>query len=398
MRRSQKRKKRIFARVFFILSVSLLLGVLLYIGHVGKFIQSLFFWGGLGIIVAFDLFCIVGFCMQARARRSIYKRQGRRGGKQETDLISRPNGKLHTTLEQQRPVGQTAETASKKKTSPKKKVAMQQIDLHIRPMDDKDFDIMRNIISTASSIILGTRKEQQDALHVSDTTFFDANENADAFGIVCDGMGGLANGSAASKTAVRMVSTLYAKARPVADVGMFFMEAIHKAQREVQALSQLSTDGKTAGTTLVSAIIQKDKLYTAAVGDSRIYIVRNGQIKMLTRDHNYYLLLKEQVKKGEITEQQMNMSSQKEALISYLGMPELKLVDIMSDPLQLLDGDIVLLCSDGLTKALAKEEICSIIIENADKLQYCADMLTAAAQRKSPRGLDNTSVILLKYN
>ncbi len=414
---NQKRKKRLALCIFLVVVFSILIGYfVLYKKCLFQKQYPVVGCVGFALLGALDVFIIKGI-LNMYGSRSSRKNRNRRKALYSESKTNQPDQKKSSSrtsvsLNKKMPSlespaeapsmpyeeKKTAKPISKDKAPAKKKPAMDQIDLNIRPFEEKDFDVMRNILTTASSIILGTRKEQQDALYVSDTTFFGINETADVLGIVCDGMGGLANGAEASKTAVRIVRALYAQSRPITNVGNFFVDAIGRAQAEVKALSPSGADGKKAGTTLVSAIIQNDKLYTAAVGDSRIYIIRNGQIRMLTRDHNYYLLLKEQVKKGEITVQEMNMSSQKEALISYLGIPELKLADIMSSPLQLIDGDVVLLCSDGLTKSLTKEEICNIIIENADKLQQCADMLTAAAQRKSPRGLDNTSVILLKYN
>ena len=435
MRKKRNNTTRVVLSIFYVLLISLLVVILLYSlfikGESG--LKTTLAWIGIGLIMLFD---VLLFSFLASISRKRKKRKSRRKriktvycdikpaapAADKVYFEEKPSSPAAYEAYSDRkpaipdvPVGNHATmpyteksishpapkkpAAKPKKAAPKKSPGGKvQIDLNIRPHEETDFKIMRNIITTASSIILGTRKEQQDALYVSDTTFFAGEENADAFAVVCDGMGGLANGSKASKTAAAILSGLYKNSRPIANADTFYRNAIARAQSEVGALSASGSGGQRAGTTLVSAIIQNDKLYTASVGDSRIYIVRNGQIKMLTRDHNYYLLLKEQLKNGQITEEQLNSATQKEALISYIGMPELKIIDIMSSPLQLVDGDVILLCSDGLTKALTKEEICDIIFENADKLQDCAGMLTAAAQRKKPKGLDNTSVILLKYN
>ena len=119
-----------------------------------------------------------------------------------------------------------------------------------------------------------------------------------------------------------------------------------------QAVNNLKNeDGRplNGGTTVVAVVIENNKMYFLSVGDSKIYILRDNEILAVNREHNYRLSLDEKLKKGQITkEQYIAEEDQAEALISYLGMGNVSLMDINNEPFILQENDIVLLCSDGL--------------------------------------------------
>ena len=112
----------------------------------------------------------------------------------------------------------------------------------------------------------------------------------------------------------------------------------------------------------------------------------------------YYKTLKEKVKKGEITQAIADADTTKEALISYIGMDGVELVDGNDEPFILQDGDVILLCSDGLFKSLSEAAISRIVRTFSDNIPMAAKILTYAAVDNRPRGQDNTTVILVKYN
>lgn len=89
------------------------------------------------------------------------------------------------------------------------------------------------------------------------------------------------------------------------------------------------------------------------IGDSRVYLVRDGKMLQLTHDQNYLTRLIEKVRNGEITEQEALSHPKREALISYCGIRELSMVEINLQPLQLKSGDVIVLCSDGLYRLLS---------------------------------------------
>ena len=116
----------------------------------------------------------------------------------------------------------------------------------------------------------------------------------------------------------------------------------------------------------------------------------------VTTDHNYAMVLEQKVKKGLISAEEAKANPEREALVSYMGMGGLEYIDINPNPLELLDGDCILLCSDGLYRALSAEEIKSVI-DSFDDTQTVAEALTAAALAKGKRNQDNTTAVLLRY-
>ncbi len=136
-------------------------------------------------------------------------------------------------------------------------------------------------------------------------------------------------------------------------------------------------------------------------------MIRGGQIAAQTRDHNYRLLLKEQLAAGQITRnfyETEEKTPQAEALTSFLGMNGLRLLDVnrtrngnLQGARTLLPEDIVLLCSDGVYKSLSDSQILAMVRDNDIDMNIAADRLTAMALRYGVRGQDNTTVILLRY-
>ena len=155
--------------------------------------------------------------------------------------------------------------------------------------------------------------------------------------------------------------------------------------------------GKGSGTTLVAAIAENNRLYWASVGDSRIYILRGRDMIQVTRDHNYMLRLQQMVDNGQMTLQEAQAKKQKEALISFLGIGNVTLMDINEQPFEMQFGDIVLLCSDGITKTLPDDQIRDIIKNDAVSMKEKAKILVEAAVRGNTHSQDNTSVAILQY-
>ncbi len=249
-------------------------------------------------------------------------------------------------------------------------------------------------VRTAMATHIGTREYQQDAAFASAS--LPIEEDGLCFGVLCDGMGGLSDGEkAAGETLSHMVNAL-SQWGPDADIPALFIKEAKAANERV--LSLFGKDGASgAGTTLVSAAIEQDKLYWASVGDSRIYILRDDEIVQVTRDHNYALQLADMVKSGEIAAEEAENDPRRDALISFIGIPFLEIWDVNSTPFALRPGDIVLLCSDGLTKSLDDDHILSLVKRHAGNLDEAARVLPLAAFDASPGGQDNTSVVLLQY-
>jgi len=258
-------------------------------------------------------------------------------------------------------------------------------------------ELGKRVFVGASSVI-GRRKEQQDTI-VSDT-FYAYDECGKLIAVLCDGMGGLKGGKRASSLCASTVhNAFHAEAdSPSFSVPDFYRRAIQHANEGVRALSgDVKTPMAGSGTTMVSVVIDDDRLYWASVGDSRIYVMRGEEILCVTKDHNFMMLLQEQVKRGEITQAEADSNPKKEALVSYIGMDRVKYIDMNSKPVKLMDGDFILLCSDGLYRSVSPHEIKDVIRQYGADTQLTAETLTALAMSKNYKHQDNTSVIIIGF-
>ena len=241
-----------------------------------------------------------------------------------------------------------------------------------------------------ASSIMGTRKYQQDSYGCITTPL-------GTLAAVCDGMGGLAGGERASQLGIRTLLEDYI-CTGNGDILGFFDEEVKKIDSGVVELKDDNQRPLGAGTTLVAIHIKSGIMHWVSVGDSKIYLVRDGSMICLVREHNYRLMLNEMYANGEITLEQYRAEEPKaEALISYLGIGNVSLIDESEDPFQLRPGDVVLLCSDGLYKSLSEQQILSILQDNSFDLQRAADELTGAALEYAARGQDNTTVMIVRY-
>jgi len=247
------------------------------------------------------------------------------------------------------------------------------------------------IINTAMATHIGTREYQQDAAYVCDPL----KENGLAFGILCDGMGGTTDGERASSETVVFMANRIMTLQADDDIQEFLENAAYDVNYHI--LVQNEKLQQNSGTTLLTVIIDKSRLYWLSIGDSRIYIIRSGEMVQTTTDHNYALELKEKVDKGLLTQAEADNDPRKEHLISYIGVPLLERMDINYIPFQLQANDIILLCSDGLIKALFTENILDIITRCGDNIAEAARLLPLEALKQSPYALDNTTVILIQY-
>lgn len=241
--------------------------------------------------------------------------------------------------------------------------------------------------------ILGDRKSQQD------TAIFEWNGPL-LLAAVCDGMGGLEGGEYASRTGITVLAERMRCLPPdgIDSAAGWIRNALIEADGKVAALTNEWGERMNAGSTAVAAVMKENQMQWGSVGDSSIYMMREGHLEQLTRMHNYHLRLAEMLRSGEIDEQERDRQSMKgEALISYLGIGGLPLVDTTRQPITLQEEDIILLCSDGLYKTLDTEQIRVIIEESGGNMELAAERLCKEAYRLAIRKQDNTTVIVIRY-
>ena len=263
------------------------------------------------------------------------------------------------------------------------------------------------IVNTAMATHIGTREYQQDAAYVCEPVYADSEDSEKklAYGILCDGMGGTAEGERASTETILQVARKIASAKEEDETVLAgqhqnyfpaFLENCAYAANEL-ILNQNEELQQSSGTTLLTVILFDNNLYWLSVGDSRIYIIRGSEIVQTTKDHNYALELQEKVDAGLLSQEEADNDPKKEHLISYIGAPYLERIDVNRSPFQMQHGDIVLLCSDGLVKSLFDDEILEIITRCGSNIFEAARLLPVEAFDRSPGALDNTTVVLMQY-
>jgi protein phosphatase len=219
--------------------------------------------------------------------------------------------------------------------------------------------------------------------------------------VVSDGMGGEAHGEVASALAVEGVANhclAAANNHALPFFGERLPELSEKTNRLASALRQANrTIYDTAvqnpkhrgmGATVVALWIEEQRMSLANVGDSRVYLLRAGALEQLTADHS---LVAEQVRQGVLTPQEAETSNLRSVLTRALGPYEDVLVD--TDEQLLLEGDTLLLCTDGLTRMVTDAEIASTLLTQPAP-QAAADRLVALANEYG--GEDNTTVVVVR--
>ncbi|MGC9358177.1 MAG: PP2C family protein-serine/threonine phosphatase, partial [Anaerolineae bacterium] len=202
--------------------------------------------------------------------------------------------------------------------------------------------------------------------------------------IVADGVGGAQAGSEASQWAIRRAVERYYEL-PGNDLAADLQEAVSHANASLTQYLQ-STGTDEAGSTMSAAVIHGRTLYIANVGDSRVYLLRDGKIYQQTRDHTR---TQQKVDQGLIRPEDADLDPDKNILTRSLGAVASVPVDIFP-PVQLEPGDRVLICSDGLYDMLNDAEIARLATNDAPR--RAAQKLIAAANKQG--GYDNISVIL----
>lgn len=214
--------------------------------------------------------------------------------------------------------------------------------------------------------------------------------NEVVWSVVCDGMGGEAGGNIASALAVKVVSDrINASYRDnMRDSSIINMldSALSAANVEVYDFAEAQPDLKGMGTTVVCAIVRDGQAFIAHAGDSRAYIINNGNIRQITTDHS---LVQDLLSKGKITEQEAENHPNKNLITRAVGVD--KYIDIDFEQIDLEDDDIILMCTDGLSNYVSNDEILDIMSDG--KYYAFADRLVNRAN--SNGGGDNITVVII---
>lgn len=239
---------------------------------------------------------------------------------------------------------------------------------------------------------VGDRENQQDSFGFSDFADDAFARHGGVMMVLCDGMGGLANGAAASRVAVDTVLAAYHRKQPAEPIPSALERAVSEAQ---QAVCKLSKDGGSAGTTVVAAVVWNQRLYWASLGDSRLYLCRRGaSATQLTEDHNIATEMTRRAARGEISMREANTALDAEALTGYLGSPRPLPPQVNGDGLPLQIGDRVVACSDGLYRALTPAAMAAAA-HRGTAMEAAQGMLDAVLSQRL-KYQDNVTVVVLE--
>ncbi len=220
--------------------------------------------------------------------------------------------------------------------------------------------------------------------------------------ILSDGMGGEAHGEVASAMAVDVI-TQYCETEKE-DSGVTVLEAapenwapqtrrlrnaVRQANFQIYQAAQKNAEQRGMGATVTTAWLKDSLLSIAHVGDSRAYLLRSGNLQQLTNDHS---LVAEQVRRGLITPQQAEESEMQSVLLRALGAhPE---VEIDVDEVEVFPRDVLLLCSDGLTRMVTEPEIAGTLQAETGPSAAAAKLIGLANESG---GVDNVTVIVVRF-
>lgn len=171
------------------------------------------------------------------------------------------------------------------------------------------------------------------------------------FYAVADGMGGHASGQIASELALKTIVKTYF-ADPNEEVTESLRAAISSANAYIYDTAQAIPDRAGMGTTCTALVLRDDEMYVGHVGDSRLYLMRDGELRQVSEDHSW---VTEQVKRGALTGEEAEMSPFRNVITRSLGAEPDVEVDIYQEKIQ--KGDVLVLCSDGLSGYVTDDEI-----------------------------------------
>jgi serine/threonine protein phosphatase PrpC len=214
--------------------------------------------------------------------------------------------------------------------------------------------------------------------------------------MVADGMGGAAAGEVASDLATKVVfehlTTKWAEDDENTPQRFAYRlkEAVDLANQKIHGYAKEHPEVKGMGTTTTAVGVLGDHLYLTQVGDSRAYLVREGAAIQLTKDQS---LMQRLVDAGELTEEEAERSERRNIILQALGPDPRVRVDLTHQEIRRRDS--VVLCSDGLSGQVKKDEIAQVIAQTPDLSAACAKLIDLANQRGGP---DNITVVIARFD
>ena len=205
--------------------------------------------------------------------------------------------------------------------------------------------------------------------------------------VVADGMGGHNAGEYASRFTVDKMVEVISQNRQQEPVAAM-KEALTEANSQLLEEAGADPSKSGMGTTIVAATVIGDLLHVANIGDSRLYVIDHEAIRQITRDHS---LVEEMVRLGEMDKAAAKVHPDKNIITRAIGVTRELAVDFFE--VELRPGDMILLCSDGLTNMVEDEEIKEIVLEQKNIVEKAEKLINTANENG---GKDNITVVLIE--
>lgn len=215
----------------------------------------------------------------------------------------------------------------------------------------------------------------------------DASQNGWLY-IVADGVGGADAGEVASQYAAERTVEHFVNDTRSSDWGVRLRDAMRAANTDLRQFVADRNDHSRMATTMVATVFAEGAAHIANVGDSRAYLWRKGEFSQITKDQSLVAKLLEE---GAITEEEAAVHPRRNVILYSLGSEKEPQIDLYQQPMQ--PGDIIMLCSDGLTRHVADEELAAIVSHQ----EPAVATRTLIHLANSRGGEDNISVVVLNY-
>ncbi|MCA9945235.1 MAG: Stp1/IreP family PP2C-type Ser/Thr phosphatase [Anaerolineales bacterium] len=232
------------------------------------------------------------------------------------------------------------------------------------------------------------RDHNEDFVSYWEPTNQDEEKKSGWVYIVADGVGGADAGEVASEMTTKHTINHFRTHTDEPNWGQRLLNAMQTANTDLRQYVLERNDNSRMATTMVAAVLRENRAYIANVGDSRGYLWRNGRLQQITKDQS---LVAKLVEEGAITEEEASFHPRRNVILYSLGSERSPKIDLFEQTLQ--KDDILFLCSDGLTRHVADEEIALILGEEPPKTA-AATLIRKANERG---GEDNISVAIIRY-
>jgi PPM family protein phosphatase len=206
--------------------------------------------------------------------------------------------------------------------------------------------------------------------------------------VVADGMGGHEGGQIASRIAAETVQQSYSNALDFSPKERL-LRAFHEAHEAIQRQGRQNVSLLGMGTTCTAFVVLGTRLYYAHIGDSHLYLLREGRLKLLTRDHSLVARL---IETGIIRAEEAESHPQKHVLTAALGVTDEIDPDYSIEPVSLEKGDVIMMCTDGLWGQMSEAEIQQLLGAQSPQ-EACSSLVKLAKERGGP---DNITVVVAR--